>query len=85
MDILTWLVFGLVVGVIANLVDPRPAQGGALGAIILGVVGAVVGGFLGNMIFGVNITGFNLQSFLVAIAGALLVLLVSRMLMKEAI
>lgn len=83
MDIVTWLVFGLIVGVVANAIDPRPAQGGMVGAIVLGIVGAMVGGFLGNMVFGVNVTGFNIQSFLVAIAGSLLVMMVGRMLIRS--
>ena len=82
MEILTWLVFGLIVGTIANIVDPRPSQGGILGAIVLGIVGALVGGFLGSAVFGTGVTGFNIQSFLVSVAGALLVLYIGRMLMR---
>lgn len=82
MDILTWIVFGLIVGVIANIIDPRPAQGGIIGAIILGIVGALVGGFIGNLIFGVDVTGFNFPSFIVAVLGALGVLFIGRMLVR---
>lgn len=82
MDILTWIIFGLIVGVIANIIDPRPAQGGIIGAIILGIVGALVGGFIGNLIFGVDVTGFNFPSFIVAVLGALAVLFIGRMLVR---
>ena len=82
MDIIFWVVFGLIVGAIANILDPRPSQGGILGAVVLGVVGAVVGGFLGNWLFGVGVTGFNFSSFIVAVAGSLLVLFASRSLQR---
>lgn len=78
MNIVAWMVFGLVVGVIANLLDPQPSRGGMLGAIVLGIVGALVGGFLSTFVFGVGITGFNFTSFAVAILGSLLVLYVER-------
>lgn len=78
MNILAWIIFGLIVGVIANIIDPRPARGGLLGAIILGIVGALVGGFLANLVLGIGVTGFNLTSFIVAIAGSLIVLYIGR-------
>lgn len=83
MNILAWLVFGLIIGVIANIIDPRKSSGGILGAIVLGIVGALVGGFLGNLLFGVSVTGFNLSSFIVAVLGSLLVLFIGRALSKE--
>lgn len=78
MNILAWIVFGLIVGWIANTVDPRPTQGGLLGTIILGILGALLGGFLGSIIFGISVTGFNLSSFILAVLGALLVLFIQR-------
>jgi uncharacterized membrane protein YeaQ/YmgE (transglycosylase-associated protein family) len=48
----------------------------------LGIIGAVVGGYLGNRFFGVEVTGFNLMSFVVAVAGSLVVLFVSRLVMS---
>lgn len=78
MGIITWIIFGAIVGIIANFIDPRPSEGGLLGAIILGIVGGFVGGFLGNLLFNVNITGFNFSSIFIAVAGALLVLFVRR-------
>ena len=74
MNILSWILFGLVVGVIANVIDPRPAQGGIFGAVILGIVGALVGGFVGDLLFGVGVSGFNLSSFIVAVIGSIVVL-----------
>ena len=80
MDITSWILFGLAAGLIANIIDPRPAEGGLLGAVILGVLGALVGGFLANSIFGVGVTGFNLTSFVLAVLGSLLLLFVGRVL-----
>lgn len=84
MGVIAWLIFGLIVGVVANIIDPRPEQGGILGAIVLGIVGALVGGWLGNLLFSTPVTGFNLPSFLVAIGGSLLVLFVARALTRRA-
>ncbi len=76
MSILYWIVFGLIAGTIANLIDPQPDRGGILGSIVLGILGAVVGGYLGNLILGIGITGFNFSSFLLAVAGSLIVLFI---------
>lgn len=83
MNLLAWIVFGLIAGVIANAIDPRPARGGALGAILLGIGGALVGGFLGNLFFGVGISGFDLSSFLLAIGGSLVLLMIGRALSRS--
>ncbi len=85
MALLSWIVFGLIVGIIANVLDPQPARGGILGTIVLGIVGALVGGFLGNWVLGIGISGFNLSSFLIAIAGSLLVLFLARAFTRSAV
>ncbi|KFC12249.1 GlsB/YeaQ/YmgE family stress response membrane protein [Trabulsiella odontotermitis] len=84
MGIITWIVFGLIAGVIAKLIMPGRDGGGFILTCILGIVGAVVGGWLATM-FGIggSITGFNLQSFLVAVVGSIVVLLVFRLLRRE--
>ncbi len=82
MDLLAWIIFGLITGVVANAIDPHPSSGGVVGAIVLGVVGAVIGGFIANLTFGVGVTGFNVTSFAVAILGALLLLYVGRALRR---
>lgn len=78
MTIILWIVFGLVVGIIANAIDPSPTRGGIIGSIILGILGSVLGGILGNLVFGIGITGFNLPSIAVAVLGALLLMFVER-------
>lgn len=82
MDILAWIVFGLIVGIIANYIDPRAARGGILGTIVLGILGALLGGFLGNLLFGIPVSGFNVPSFIVAVVGSLILLFVGRMLQR---
>lgn len=77
MSILYWIVFGLITGSLANFISPS-SNGGLIGSIILGIVGAVVGGYLGEHFFGVSVTGFNIMSFVVAVAGSLLVIFISR-------
>jgi uncharacterized membrane protein YeaQ/YmgE (transglycosylase-associated protein family) len=78
MGIISWIIFGLIVGVIANYIDPQAARGGLIGTIILGIVGGLVGGFLSSMITGVGVTGFNLTSLVIAVAGALVLLVIGR-------
>ena len=79
MTIIYWIIFGLIAGTIANFLSPS-SQGGIIGSIILGIIGAVVGGYLGEKFFGVGVSGFNVMSFVVAVAGALLVLWIARVL-----
>jgi uncharacterized membrane protein YeaQ/YmgE (transglycosylase-associated protein family) len=78
MNLFSWLLFGFIAGVLANVIDPRPASGGIFGAIILGILGAMVGGFVSNVLFGLEVSGFNIQSFAIAVAGSLLLLLLQR-------
>lgn len=80
MGIIAWIVFGLIAGVIAKFIMPGRDGGGFIVTCILGVVGAVVGGWLATM-FGVggSVSGFNLHSFLVAVVGAIMVLAIYRL------
>jgi len=77
MSILYWIIFGLIVGTIANLISPG-TSGGIIKSTLLGIVGAIVGGYLGQRFFDVGVTGFNVTSIVVAVAGALVVILISR-------
>lgn len=74
MGLLTWLVLGLVVGVLAHTILPGRAPGGLLRTIILGLVGAFAGGFIGSRLGFGTVTGINLRSLLIALGGALLAL-----------
>lgn len=81
MTIIYWIIFGLITGSIANFIAPSP-RGGIAGSIVLGIVGAIIGGYLGQRFFAVGVTGFNVMSFVVAVAGALLVLFIGRLLTR---
>jgi uncharacterized membrane protein YeaQ/YmgE (transglycosylase-associated protein family) len=78
MNILYWALFGLIAGSIANFIAPSD-KGGFFGSIILGIIGAVVGGYIGQMFLGAGVTGFNIMSFFLAVVGALLVLYIARL------
>ncbi|ENL5393371.1 GlsB/YeaQ/YmgE family stress response membrane protein [Salmonella enterica] len=83
MGIIAWIVFGLIAGVIAKLLMPGRDGGGFILTCILGIVGAVVGGWLATMFgTGGSISGFNLHSFLVAVVGAIVVLVIFRLLRR---
>ena len=74
MGILAWILFGLVAGIVAKLIMPGKDPGGFIITILLGVAGAVVGGFLASL-FGLGgVSGFNLGSFVIAVLGAILLL-----------
>lgn len=80
MSILAWVVLGLIAGFIASKIVNR--SGGSLVLdLVLGIVGAVVGGFLFNQFGSAGVSGLNLYSLLVATIGAVVVLLIYHMLM----
>ena len=77
MGILGWIVLGLIAGAIAKLILPGRQGGGWIITIILGIVGAILGGFLGNLLFNVQLgTFFDLRTWIIAIVGAIIVLLI---------
>ncbi len=75
MSILAWIVFGLICGFIASKIVNRSGDGVVLD-IVLGIIGAVVGGWLFHVFGAVGVTGFNIYSMLVSIVGAIVVLVV---------
>lgn len=76
MEIIIFIVFGALVGWVASMVMSTP--GGLLVDIIVGIVGAVIGGFIMNFFGQGNVNGFNLYSFLVALLGACILIAVAR-------
>ncbi len=75
MGFLGWIVLGLLAGAIAKLIMPGDDPGGIIVTMLIGIVGAVIGGFLGSRIFGVGLENFwSLQTWLVAIVGSLILL-----------
>ena len=75
MGIFSWIVLGAIAGWLASMIVNKQGEGLFLD-IVLGIVGAVVGGWLFSALGGVGITGFNLWSVLVAVIGAIVVLVV---------
>lgn len=75
MGILAWILLGLVAGALAKFIMPGKQGGGIIVTTLLGAVGALVGGFVGTYLlnFG-DVSGFDLRSIGIAVAGALLVL-----------
>ena len=77
MGIIGWIVLGLIAGAIAKAILPGTQGGGWLITLVLGVVGALLGGFIGSAVFGIGLETFwSLQTWIVAILGAILVLLI---------
>jgi uncharacterized membrane protein YeaQ/YmgE (transglycosylase-associated protein family) len=76
MGILTWIVLGLVAGLLTNFLMPGKGPAGLVWTMLLGIAGALVGGFIGNHLFNLDITGFDLRSLLLAVGGAVLLLVV---------
>lgn len=77
MGIIGWIVLGLIAGAIAKLILPGKQGGGWIITIVLGIVGALLGGFIGGALFGRDDPmGFNLGSILLAVVGALIVLVI---------
>jgi len=82
MGILSWLVLGLVVGIIAKFIMPGKDPGGCVITIILGIAGAFVGGFIGSRIGFGTVSGFDIRSLMIAIGGAIILLVIYRMFKK---
>ena len=80
MGILSWIIVGLIAGWLAGLVVKGGGYG-IIGDIILGIIGALVGGFLASTLLGIKnaVSGFNLTSLIVAIIGAIIVVAIVRL------
>jgi len=78
MGILSWIVFGLIAGALAKLIMPGDDPGGFIITTLLGIVGAVVGGFVSTFFGFGDVSGFDIRSLFIAIVGALIVLFIYR-------
>ena len=76
MDIIMWLIVGGLAGWIASMIMKTDAQLGALANIVVGIIGALIGGFLARTLFGESVdpNGFNVMSILTAVVGAVILL-----------
>ena len=78
MSILAWIILGLVAGAIAKWIHPGPDPSGWIATLIIGVIGAVVGGWVTSLVGLGAATGFNLWSIIVAVLGAVICLAIYR-------
>lgn len=83
MSILAWIILGLIAGFIGSKLVNKTGEGLVLD-IVLGVVGALVGGFIFNALGHSGVTGLNLYSLVVAVIGAVVVLVLYRMVVRRA-
>lgn len=83
MNILLWIIFGALVGWLASKIMNTDAEQGAIANIIVGIIGAFIGGFVLQSLGGDGVTGFNLGSLLTALLGSVILLAVYRMATKK--
>jgi uncharacterized membrane protein YeaQ/YmgE (transglycosylase-associated protein family) len=83
-SILAWIVVGLVAGVLAKIAMPGPDPGGIILTIVIGIVGALIGGFIVSRLGGPDMTGINLPSILVATLGSIILLALYRLVTRRA-
>ena len=82
MGIFSWIVLGLVAGFLAEYLIPGNGPGGIFVTLVLGILGALLGGFIGTWIGFGDVTGFDLRSVLLAVLGAVFLLLSFRQLRR---
>ena len=82
MGILSWIVLGLIAGILAKLIMPGRDPGGFILTILIGVAGAMLGGFIATGLGWGDVTGVNLHGIMVALGGSVLVLLIYRALRR---
>jgi uncharacterized membrane protein YeaQ/YmgE (transglycosylase-associated protein family) len=83
MGIISWIFLGLIAGALAKFIMPGKDPGGIFVTILIGIVGGVVGGFLGTFIGLGKIESFDLGGIIIATAGAVLTLIVYRIVKKS--
>ena len=81
MGIIGWIILGILAGAIAKAIMPGRDPGGILVTMVIGIVGAILGGFLGNALLGVDAIDefFDISTWVAAIIGALIVLVIYRL------
>lgn len=82
MGIISWIILGLIAGVIARMIMPGRDPGGAIVTILLGIAGAFVGGWIGTALGIARFDGFTIQGVLLAVLGAIVLLAIYRLLKK---
>jgi len=84
MGVLSWILFGLVAGILARLLTPGSDGRGCFVTIAIGIAGAALGGFIGTQLGLGTIQGFDLRSLGLAVLGSILLLIVLRALNRPA-
>lgn len=82
MGIILWIIFGALVGWVASLIMKTDPEQGAVLNIIVGIIGAVIGGWLMAFFGEQAVTGFNLYSFVVAVMGAIILIVIVKVLRR---
>ena len=86
MGIVAWILVGLIAGVLAKIAMPGPDPGGIIITIVIGIVGAFLGGFILNALLGgPGVSGFNLSSILVATLGSIILLAIYRLVTRQGV
>jgi uncharacterized membrane protein YeaQ/YmgE (transglycosylase-associated protein family) len=75
MGILSWIILGLIAGALAKWIMPGDDPGGIIVTIIIGIVGGVIGGAIGTALGFGDVSGFNITSVLLAVGGAIVLLI----------
>jgi len=83
MGIISWIVMGLIVGLLARFIIPGKDPQGFIITILLGIGGGLLGGYLGTVLGLGTVTGFDLKSILIATGGAIIILLIYRALRSK--
>jgi uncharacterized membrane protein YeaQ/YmgE (transglycosylase-associated protein family) len=77
-NLILWVILGAVAGWLASLVMRTDAEQGGLANVVIGIIGALIGGFLSQMLGGPGVSGFNFVSVIVATLGAIILLAILR-------
>jgi uncharacterized membrane protein YeaQ/YmgE (transglycosylase-associated protein family) len=83
MGIISWIVMGLIIGLLARFIMPGKDPGGIIITILLGVGGGLLGGYIGTLLGLGSVTGFDLKSILIATGGAVIILILYRAVKKN--
>jgi uncharacterized membrane protein YeaQ/YmgE (transglycosylase-associated protein family) len=83
MGILSWILVGLLAGLLARWIMPGSDPGGILVTLLVGMAGASIGGFIVSILGGIGATGFNVWSILVATLGAVILLALYRLVARR--
>jgi uncharacterized membrane protein YeaQ/YmgE (transglycosylase-associated protein family) len=84
MGILSWILLGLIAGALAKFIMPGKDPGGFIVTILIGIAGAIVGGFLGSFIGLGRVESFDLGGIFIATVGAIILLILYRLLTRRA-